>query len=289
MALDGFFKYDKPGPGVRKDAKKKKMFFEFLEIWGRNFFKLITVNLVYTVMSLFILPGGLAAAGMTNVARNLARGKHSFGLSDFFETIKKNWKQALPAGIINNIITIGLGFAIGFYYLDVFHDYGGIVSILGLGFTTACFVVFSFMKYYFWLLVITFKLPLGKIYKNCFTFAFANLLPNLLITAVNLLLYGGTAVALGLTLYFNFLPWEIGWLPLLIVVLVYPGFSHVFTQMCIFPKVKKLMIDPYYEAHPGEDIDRRRDLGLDIPEEEVEENLFDDINSLENEKNTDDI
>lgn len=276
MALDGFFKYDKPGPGVRKDAKKKKMFFVFLEIWGRNFFKLIPVNLVYSVMSLFILPGGLAAAGMTNVARNLARDKHSFGLSDFFETIKKNWKQALPAGIINNVITIGLVFALVFYYLDVFNDYGGFVSIMGLGLCSACFVVFSFMQYYFWLLVITFKLPLTKIYKNCFTFAFANFLPNIIITAVNLLLYGGTAALFILGLYIEIIPWEIGWIPLVVVMIVYPGFSHIFTQMLIFPKVKKLMIDPYYEAHPGEDIELRRNLGLEIAEEQTEESVFDD-------------
>ena len=285
MAINGFFKYDKPGPGVRKDEKKKKMFFAFLEIWGRNVFKLITVNLVYTIFSILILPGGLAAAGMTNVARNLARDKHSFGLSDFFDTIRKNWKQALPAGIINNVVTIALGFALVFYYLDVFNDYGGILSIAGLGFSTACFVIFTFMKYYFWLLVITFKLPLSKIYKNCFTFAFANFLPNLLVTAVNLLLYGGTAAVVGTLLYFNVMPWEMGWIPLLIVALFYPGFSHIFTQMCIFPKVKKLMIDPYYEAHPGEDIELRRGLGLEISEDE-EENLFNDSDALENEKHS---
>jgi hypothetical protein len=279
MGLGGFFKYDKPGPGVRKDAPKKKMFFVFLEIWSRNFFKLIPVNLVYTFMSLLFLPGGLAAAGMTNVARNLARDKHSFGLSDFFDTIRKNWKQALPAGIINNLITSVLSFAIFFYYMDIIHDEGGFVSIAGMGLCVACFIVFSFMKYHFWLLVITFKLSLWKIYKNCFTFAFANLFPNLLISLVNILVYGGTAFLIFCGIITNILPWEIAWLPLLVMAMVYPGFTHIFTQMMVFPKVKKLMIDPYYEAHPGEDVDLRRNLGLEIAEEE-EEALFDDEKSF---------
>ncbi len=276
MALGGFFKYDKPGPGVKKDAPKKKMFFVFLEIWARNFWKLIPVNLIYTLMSLLIIPGGLAAAGMTNVARNLARDKHSFGLSDFFGTMKKNFKQALPAGIINNLITILLCFAIFFYYMDVISAQGGITSIIGLGLCLACFIIFSFMKYYFWLLVITFKLSLKNIYKNCFTFSFANLKYNLLISLVNILVYGG------ITAIIIFIPMELVLIVAVLAAIILPGFTNIFTQMCIFPKVKKLMIDPYYEEHPGEDIELRRNLGLEVEEEE--ENVFDDDKSIPNQE-----
>ena len=127
MAFGGFFKYDTPGPVISKDENKKKMFFVFLEIWGRNFFKLIPVNLVYTLLSALFVTGGLASAGLTNVARNLARDKHSFGLSDFFSTIRKNWKQALPAGIINNVITVLLVFAIYFYFTH--HNIYGILNL----------------------------------------------------------------------------------------------------------------------------------------------------------------
>ena len=101
MGVGGFFNYEKPGPGVSKDAPKKKLFFAFLEVWFRNFWKLSLVSLVYSLMGLFLIPCGLAEAGMANVCRNLARDKHSFGLSDFFATIKKNWKQGLIVGMID--------------------------------------------------------------------------------------------------------------------------------------------------------------------------------------------
>ncbi len=273
MAFGGFFKYDTPGPGISKDAPKKKMFFVFLEIWWRNFFKLIPVNLVYTLMTALFFTNGLASAGLTNVARNLARDKHSFGISDYFSTIRKNWKQALPAGLINGVLTLLLGVAIFFYYMDVLTNTGGITSMLGLGFCLACFIVFSFMKYYFWLLLITFKLSLKNIYKNCFTFAFANLLQNLLVSAVNLVIYGGTAA-----LIIFVLPMELVLVVAVLAALIFPGFTAIFTQMCIFPKVKTLMIDPYYETHPGEDIALRRSLGLEV--EEDEDTLFSDIQAI---------
>ena len=112
----GLFNYEKEGPGISKDAPKKKTFIVFFETFFRNFWKFIVINLVYCIISLPVLTNGLAAAGITNVTRNIARDKHSFGTSDFLETIKKNWKQALPAGIINTLIYIILGFDIYFFY-----------------------------------------------------------------------------------------------------------------------------------------------------------------------------
>ena len=91
----GFFDFEKEGPGIAKDAPKKRSFVVFFEFFFRNFWKFISVNLVYAIMSLPIFTLGLANVGITNVARSIARDKHSFGLSDYIETIKKNWKQGL--------------------------------------------------------------------------------------------------------------------------------------------------------------------------------------------------
>lgn len=263
MGFGGFFNYDKPGPGIKKDGPRKKTFFVFLETWFRNLWKLTKVSFVYSLLSLLVIPSGLASAGMTNVARNLARDKHSFGLSDFFETIKKNWKQALPAGIINAVINFLIGFSIYFYF---FGD--DIWSIIGFGFSVALFIVFTFMKYHIWLLIITFKLPLKKVYKNCFLFVFVNIKSNIIIGLTQLLLTAGVIAMF-------FIPYYIAWVvAILIAVCIIPGFINLLTQMLIFPKVKALMIDPYYEEHPGEDVELRRNLGLEVEEEE--DSVFDD-------------
>ena len=263
MGFNGFFNYEKPGPGIKKDGPKKKMFFVFLETFFRNFWKLIPVSLLFSLMSIILIPSGLGYAGITNVTRNLARDKHSFGVSDFFSTIKKNFKQAIPAGIINLIVSSLLLFSMDFWFKSK-----GVISIIAFGLTVACFIVFSFMRFHFWLLLITFKLPLKNIYKNCFLFSFINIKANLLIVLFNLV---SCVLVMLLFAVPNLMIWVIGGF---IMVGILPGFTHLFAQFMIFPKVKKLMIDPYYEQHPDEDVELRRNLGLEITEET--QTVFDD-------------
>lgn len=271
MGFGGFFSYDKPGPGIKKDGPKKKTFFVLFEIWWRNFWKLFIVGTVYSALSVLLIPSGLAAAGITNVARNLARDKHSFGLSDFFETIKKNWKQALVAGIINTVVDIVNAFAIYFYWFG--EDF---LSIIGFGFSVALFILIRFIKYHIWLLLITFKLNLKQIYKNCFLFAFVNWKANLIIGITEILL-----LAICVALFF--IPYYIAWVvSIVLATMVFPGFVHLLTQLLIFPKVKELMIDPYYEEHPDEDKELRVNLGLDVEAEEI--SVFEDKHIENNDK-----
>lgn len=51
-----FYNYGKVGPGVSKNEREKKRFFLFLELLGRKFSKLITLNLIYfvTLIPLFL-------------------------------------------------------------------------------------------------------------------------------------------------------------------------------------------------------------------------------------------
>ena len=78
--------------------KQKTPFFRFFEIWFQNFWMLVPISFVCSVISMLLIPHGLSQAGITNVTRNIARDKHSFGISDFFDT---NWmgrtKATVPA------------------------------------------------------------------------------------------------------------------------------------------------------------------------------------------------
>ncbi len=47
-----FFNYDKPGPGVDKNAPRKKGVFRYFEIFGRKLGKLIQLNMLYFLCSL---------------------------------------------------------------------------------------------------------------------------------------------------------------------------------------------------------------------------------------------
>lgn len=259
--LFGFINYEKEGPGIYKDGPKKHAFVVFFETFFRNIWKFIPINLVYCLFCLPVFTNGLANAGITNVTRNTARDKHSFGLPDFFETIKKNAKQAVIVGIINTIVYI-LTILNGWFYFTVGGKY---ISVVGLGFSFAVLFVFTVMQYYIWTLMITFNYTIKQIYSNSFKFVFINFLKNLIVFFTNILLFLINYLILVISGKFS---WGVLFIELLLFILTYPCFNALLVQFCTFPTIKKFIIDPYYQEHPDADLEKRRNLGLDIPEEE---------------------
>lgn len=277
----GLFNYEKEGPGISKNAPKKKTFIVFFETFFRNFWKFININLVYSIVSLPIVTNGLAAAGITNVTRNIARDKHSFGLSDFFETIKKNWKQALPVGIINALLYIILFYDV--YFFNFASE--GTIAIIGLAVALSMTFIFTVMQFYIWTLMITFDFKLKHLYKNSFKFVFINMKINLLCFFSIALIY---AVNIAILFLFKSYFFPVLSIELFLYIILFPSFRYLLVQYCVFPSIKKHIIDPYYKEHPDEDIEKRRNLGIEIekknkPEtqgedggEEEPENVFED-------------
>lgn len=266
MGFFGFLDFTKEGPGISKNAPKKKAFFVFWETFFRNFFKFVSINLVHVLLSLPILTHGMAFAGITNVTRNIARDKHSFGLSDFFSTIRKNWKQAVAVGIINTIIFYVLTFAIRFYDAE-YGQSQSVLSFAGFALSISFLLIFAMMNFYIYTLMITFSFSLKLLYKNSLKFVFVNLWRNLLcgicILAVYafyiaiFILFGGSARILVIEL--------------IVAAATLPAFRFLLIQFFTFGSIKKYIIDPYYAEHPDADIEKRRDLGLEVPEEDDDE------------------
>ena len=197
------------------------------------------------------------------MTRNIARDKHSFGVSDLWDTVKKNWKQALPAGIIKLVIYIILGFDVYFFYFGS----KGIMSTIGLGISLCMLFIFTVMDYFVWTLIITFKFSLKQIYRNSFKFVFINMKMNLVCFFSILLVYAANVGILFLAsdYYIVALTFEI-----LLYFLLFPSFRFLLVQFCTFPSIKKCIIDPYYRDHPDEDLDKRRDLGIEVKEKKPE-------------------
>lgn len=256
----GLFNYDKEGPGIYKDGPKKKTFIVFFETFFRNFWKFIPVNFIYILLCLPLFTNGLANVGITHVARNTARDKHSFGLSDFFETIKKNFKQSLIAGIINVVIY-------GFLIFDVVFFYDNIVqnnskwATFGLGIIFAMLFTFTLLNFFLWTLIITFNFSLKDAYKNSFKFVFVNIKYNLICFIIKALI---VAVNIGV-LFITGGYWGMALIiEIALFILIYPSFNALLIQYCTFPAIKKFIIDPYYKEHPEADIEKRRSLGIEI-------------------------
>ncbi len=248
----GLFNYDKEGPGVEKDAPQKKGFIVFFEIFFKNFWKLAVCSVWFIAFCIPIFTNGLAFAGFTNVARNMALDRHSFGTSDFFDTIKKNWKQALPAGIINIIILLILIGDIFFFY----NSTEGAIMLIGIAVVVTVLILFIMMQFYLWTIMITFKLKLKQIYINSFKFALIGLKRNILIILLMLLCL---ASILGLIIINVNI---ITLVATLLMVFALPGLIFLLIEFNTFPKIKQFMIIPYYRDHPDEDIELRRSMGI---------------------------
>lgn len=257
------YDYNKEGPGVQKNERKKKGLFAFFEVYFRNFWSFVKIGPVYWIVSALLVTNGLAKVGITHIARSTTREKHSFIFSDFFDTVKKNWKQSLILGAMNLLATVIS--VVDVWYFWNYLTLGESMSAFGvIGLAIAFFLLVSvtFIKYYIWTLTITFDLPIKVLIKNSFQFIFLNMGRNLLISVVMGIIYA----ALYILAMVNALCFV---LAAAILIFVVPGFKASLVQANTFPTIKKYMIDPYYKEHKGEDIDKRRALGLEIDDDEL--------------------
>lgn len=294
----GMFNYEKEGPGVEKNAPKKRAPIVFFEIYGRKFWDLFNANLLFLLTNLFVVTRGLADAGLTKITRNFSREKHAFVREDFFETIKRNWRQALPIGIINLVVTALLVFNFVYYFFGMFPGMWGVFGLDTTGMqsvtpgildyavmvmTSFGYMIFTWMKYYIPLLLVTFKFNTKSLYVNSFKFAFVGFKQNMLISVILIALYAIVAV-----LFVALGRWAIGILVLIIALLLLPSFRSLLIQFTIFPLVQKLIIDPYYAEHPDADKQLRRDLNLEVEDtdEEKAEVVFEDARPIEKETPT---
>ena len=221
------------------------------------------------LLSLPVLTTGLGQVGLAYVCRMAARDKHTFVTSDFFDAIKKNWKRALPLGIINCIILAV--FAVDMWLLYIFSTHGNMSPVMcSIVFVASMFffTAFSFAKFYQYTLMITFDFKLKTIIKNSWLFATLGVKHNIIIG----LSLSAVYIAMFWALYINY---RIA-LPIIILLLlfIFPSFRMFLIQFNVFPEVKKYIIDPYYQDHPDEDIEKRRELGLLDYDEDV--SVFED-------------
>lgn len=264
-----FGNYDKPGPGVRKDAPQQKAVPRFFSIFQRKFFDLIKLNLLFCIpvalvamlvylfnlvipyLILDLLPVILLfpfIGGLTFVTRNYAREEHAFIYSDFKDAVKNNWKAFLVDGVVVYVVAAVLTVSIP-YYLNAAPR--NILTAVATGICILIGLLFLFSQYYAPVLIVTFDLKIGQILKNSMIFAIVGLWRNLLIT----LLLG----IMVLLLYLSQI------MPLLIMIAVFWGiflmfsYSSFLTNFAVYPLIDKMMIQPYKKQHENDGGEEQND------------------------------
>lgn len=191
------------------------------------------VKVLYGLSALIIFTFGLVNTSCAYIMRNVVKCEPIFWGTDFFGTIKKNWKIALPLGMLDAVI-LGLSvYAIYFYWLNYEHMY--IMFFCSL----VTFIIYMFMRFYMYMITVTFDLGFFKVLKNSFIF-------SILCVGKNFLALIGIAVIVFLTMLFAAFYTPIGVILLLTLVFGLCSFTATYVA---YPQMKKFMIDPYYKSN----------------------------------------
>lgn len=235
MSLFGLNDYSKAGPGIAKNAPKKKLFFEFFELYFRKFWNLIKLNFITVLFCLPIVTIGPALAGMTKVLRNYRLEKNAFIMHEFWKGFSKNIKQSLPIGLLDVLFTVSAIAAMQ-VYPSMYKSSGNVIYIVFCVISVSFALTLLMMNFYIFPMIVATELSLANIVKNSFFLTCVGLKRNiitLLITAfivvflaIMILLHPLSAILIPI--------WPVSFL----------GFLIMFNS---YPLIQKYVIDPYYE------------------------------------------
>lgn len=196
-----------------------------------------TVNTQATLVflwltALLLFTFGPVNAGITYITRGMLRGEPVFLWQDFFGTIKKNLRQAIPMGMIDLIGLLLLGYDIIYFWSNL----SSVQMYIMFYMSAFMFIIYFLMRFYIYHIMITFDLPIRKILKNSLIFAILGIKRNLMgllgfiiVLAVNYLIFY-TYVPVGIVLPF----------------IITASFLMLIETYTAYPKIKEFMIDPYY-------------------------------------------
>lgn len=203
-------------------------------------------------------------AGMTQVTRELVRGKQINPLETFMKGLKNNFKQFLIHGVIMYLAVLIDYFSIVFYYAAAKTN-GMFYFLFGFCLIVMLFLVFLF--FYVPLITVTIDQKLRHIYKNAALMAIWELPANLcaLLGIVVLTAVVSTIFMLTGNYTANLI------IAGVLAVLVVPGYVSVIINYFTFPKIEKVLILGQKEAEKGKEQD-----GKEAPSQSLEEALEDD-------------
>jgi len=188
-------------------------------------------NTLNIITLLAVLTFGMANAGMTYILRGYTRGDYVMLWHDFFKAVKKNLLGSVIMGICDIVMIILLAYSA--YY------YSSMQSLLYFVMFAMCFIYFL-MRFYIYIMLITFKLSPLKLVKNAFILAILGIKRNIMAFLGIAVFAGICYILLGFAVQFGII------LPFFLAI------SNTSFMACFaaYPNVKKYMIDPYNADHP---------------------------------------
>ncbi|MBE6538768.1 MAG: DUF624 domain-containing protein [Ruminococcaceae bacterium] len=190
--------------------------------------------IIGAVLALLAITWGWQNVGATYVLRSMVRGEPVFIWSDFFYAIKRNIRQGFVMGLLDFIFIGVLTFDI-IYFSGVS---GSFAEELMFFCTIGLAIIYFTMRYYIYLMLITFDLSVFKLLKNALIFTALGIKRNIVATL-------GIVLMAVINIILVMLLMPVGVIVPLILPLVYfLPFASFITVYAAYPSIKKYMIDP---------------------------------------------
>ena len=172
--------------------------------------------------------------GTTYILRNIVREEPVFIWSDFWYAVRRNVKQGILYGMIDLVIIGILIYDLLAYRINILNSplYFGLY-ILSFG----MIILYFFVRMYVYPMIVTFDMRLWKIFKNAIFFAVLGIKRNIMA-------FLGAVILFVLDFYLMRLFLPIGLILPFIILFGLVGFMCNYAS---FPKIKEIMIDPYYK------------------------------------------
>lgn len=188
----------------------------------------VTKVLMYLTL-LLVFTAGISNTGVSYILRGYVRGEPIYIFGDFVDAVKKNIKQAIFLGIIDCLFLFVLSYGIMTYA-----TYSMSFMIIAELFIA---LVYLTMRFYMYMLMITFDLSIFKILKNSFIFAMIGFKRNIC---------AWVAIAL-IVLFSLYIFFAVPFLGIALPFIITLGTIMMISAFAAYPVIKKYMIDPYYD------------------------------------------
>ena len=176
---------------------------------------------------------GWQRTASTYILRNLVRGDGVFMISDYFYAIRRNLKQGFIMGLIDCVALFALGFDLIYFWNAPTTGANNVMYLL----IFALIFIYGIMRFYTYLMMVTFDMKLTKIFKNALIFTVMGFKRNIL-ALLGMGLLTGIFVVLILFLGNSVPAFYI--IPFL-CLMGFCGFMYTFAA---YPVIEKYMIAP---------------------------------------------
>ena len=176
---------------------------------------------------------GWQRTATTYILRNLVRGDGVFMISDYFYAIRRNLKQGFIMGLIDCAALFALGFDLFYFWNAPTTGANNVMYLL----IFALVFIYGIMRFYTYLMMVTFNMKLSKIFKNALIFTVMGFKRNILaLLGMGLL----TGIFVVLILFLGRTIQALYIVPFL-CLMGFCGFMYTFAA---YPVIEKYMIAP---------------------------------------------